>query len=185
MGAYWRPFFIFVKTEFVKNLLLTAVGLLLALAACKQNTAESTISANSSNIDSINAARTRYNDSIRVLNETNRFGDLTGKHTFKYTSDDSGITMNGTVTLAKSGRDEYTSSGSAKSGKNSVEINGTIKRVSEKHLNFDGTIKQNVNGTPYTRNKKTTFLDEGKGSFWRLQDKVNGNGFVEYIDIGK
>ena len=31
--------------------------------------------------------------------------------------------------------------------------------------------------------KKTTFFDEGKGNFWRLQDKINGSGFVDYIDI--
>ena len=71
------------------------------------------------------------------------------------------------------------------SGKNTLEIKGSVKRVSEKHLNFEGIITQKINGTTYIRSKKTTFFDEGKGKFWRLQNKINDAGFVDYIDIYK
>ena len=50
-------------------------------------------------------------------------------------------------------------------------------------MNFDGEITQKINGTVFERTAKTTFFDEGKGKFWRLQNKVNGSGFVDYIDI--
>jgi len=89
----------------------------------------------------------------------------------------------GTTKFEKTGRDEYSVSGKAGSGKNTLTIEGKISRISEKHLNFEGKITQNIQGEKYTRTKKTTFLDEGKGKFWRLQDKVNSSGFVDYIDI--
>lgn len=134
-------------------------------------------------IDSINQARTKYNDSIRILNNKNRFGDLSGKHTISFKSDDADF--KGNVNFNKIGQDLYDVSGNAKSGNNSLIINGEIKRVSDIHLNFDGKIVQNINGVPFTRSEKTTFRDEKKGAFWRLQNKVNGDGFVEYIDIYK
>ena len=156
----------------------------LSLIACKKTS--ETFSTNKKDtleiIDSINAARTRYKDSIKVLNEKKQFADLSGTHKLSF-SDDDGNKLNGSVNFTKKGRDEYSVSGSANSGKNKLNIDGTIKRVSEKHLNFDGKISQNIGGAAYERSKATTFLDEGKGKYWRLQDKVNGQGFVDYIDI--
>ncbi len=165
----------------MKKILLPLLAL--ALFSCKKNseTADSQLNDTLAVIDSINAARTKINDSIRVLNVQNRFEDLSGNHKLTLSSDNS--KLSGTVTMKNSGRDYYDVEGSAASGANTLKINGKIKRVSEKHLNFEGKISQKINGSSYERTKKTTFLDEGKGSFWRLQDKVNGDGFVDYIDI--
>lgn len=155
-----------------------------ALISCKKTTTSENneLKDTLAKIDSINAARTKYNDSIKTLNDKNRFADISGTHALKYLSDD-GVSLNGGINFNKSGRDSYEVSGNAKSGSNTLKIKGNIKRVSEKHLNFEGEISQNINGSAYKRTKKTTFLDEGKGKFWRLQDKVNGDGFVDYIDI--
>ncbi len=130
-------------------------------------------------IDSINAHRTKYNDSIRALNSQNRYRDYSGTHQFSHSE----INKTGTVKFTKIGRDEYKLSGKISSGINSVEISGVGELVTEKYLNFDGKIIQKIDGTTYVRNKKTSFKDEKKGNFWRLQDKVNSDGFVDYIDI--
>lgn len=134
-------------------------------------------------IDSINAVRTQYNDSIRNLNEQNRYDDLSGSHTLSYQSDDGGISFKGKIDFKKNGRDSYKVSGNAKSGNNTLSIKGNIQRVSKDYLNFDGEIHQNIDGSSTIRNKKTTFSDEKKGKFWRLQNKLNSDGFVDYIDI--
>lgn len=167
----------------MKKLLLPIIAL--ALFSCKKNAdnSDKELADTLAKIDSINDERTKINDSIQALNEKNRFSDLAGNHQFSYDSD--GTKMSGTVNMTKTGRDLYQVRGSASSGSNSLNIDGTIRRVSDKHLNFEGKISQKVNGSAYSRTKKTTFLDEGKGNFWRLQDKVNGDGFVDYIDIHK
>ncbi len=51
------------------------------------------------------------------------------------------------------------------------------------NLNFEGVIKQKINGTAFRRTSKTSFKNEKKGPYWRLQNKKGGEGFVEYIDI--
>ncbi|MDO5615159.1 MAG: hypothetical protein Q4G16_03145 [Cruoricaptor ignavus] len=165
----------------MKKLIFTAMAF--AVIGCNQNKKTEQKDDLQLQVDSINQARAKYNDSIQALNEANRFGDLSGSKTLSYKSDDSSININGTINFQKTGRDLYDISGNASSGKNTISINGTIKRVSEKHLNFEGEISQNINGSAYKRTKKTTFLNEGKGKFWRLQDKVNADGFVDYIDI--
>lgn len=130
-------------------------------------------------IDSINAYRAKYNDSIRELNRRNLYRDYSGNHRFKHSE----IDAEGSVKFSNTGRDEYELSGSIISGKNSVQISGKAELVTEKYLNFEGKITQKINGKTYERNRKTSFKNEGKGNFWRLQDKVNSDGFVEYIDI--
>ncbi len=163
-----------------KILLATAI---LALFSCKKNTEATTSTTKTAqeNIDSINAARAKYNDSIKILNERNRFPELSGSHKLTYKGD--GADLAGTVQLTKAGRDEYSVKGNASAASNNLSISGKIKQVSEKHLNFEGEISQKIGGSRYVRTKKTTFLDEGKGNYWRLQDKVNGDRFIEYIDI--
>lgn len=167
----------------MKRLILVAV--LALLFSCKKNTSTENnkeLQDTLSKIDSINAARTKYNDSIKTLNDKNRFTDLSGSHKLKFSSDGV-VPLNGAIIFQKKARDTYDVSGEAKFGNNTLSITGTIQRVSEKHLNFEGKISQKINGSNYDRTKKTTFLNEGKGNFWRLQDKVNGDGFVDYIDI--
>ncbi len=164
----------------MKKFLILTVAI--TLFSCNKN-AETKTAENSENakIDSINAVRTKYNDSIRALNDKNRFAELSGSHTLKFSNEEA--SFSGKATFEKVGRDTYSVKGGAASGKNSLNIEGTVKRISEKHLNFEGKIAQKINGKSYTRDKKTTFANEGKGNFWRLQDKVNGDGFIDYIDI--
>lgn len=162
----------------MKKLILLSI---LSMVACNKKAEYQ--KAKAAKTDSINAAIDQHNDSIKILNETNRFADLSGSHKLSFEGD--GGKFSGTVAFTKTGKDLYDVSGKASSGKNSLKIDGKIKKVSEKHLNFDGEISQNINGTAYTRKKTTTFSDEGKGNFYRLQDKVNSDGFVDYIDIYK
>lgn len=161
-------------------LLISAIALL----SCSKKEFENpkTISAEAKRIDSINLERQKLNDSIAVRNQQNIWKDLSGKHDLRYSSNESS-SFSGTANFEKTGRDLYTVTGSAKSDKNTLNIKGTIKRVSEKHLNFEGEITQKINGTTFKRTQKTTFFNEGKGKFWRLQNKINGSGFVDYIDI--
>lgn len=165
----------------MKNLFLLALAL--SIFSCKESVDkhQQKIDSEKAAIDSINAARTKINDSIKILNDKNHFGDLSGSHKLSYSSDET--TFSGTVNFTKRERDLYDISGNAKSGANTLDINGSIKRVSEKHLNFEGKVTQNISGSLYERTKKTTFFNEGKGNFWRLQHKVNKDGFVDYIDI--
>ncbi len=166
----------------MKKIALLVSGILMISCSKKENQLTSTKSAEEKKIDSINEFRKKYNDSIAILNAKNHFKDLSGKHQFSFTSDEN-AKMTGSINFNNIGRDLYTVSGKTQSGKNTVSIEGEIHRVSEKHLNFEGKIKQNINGNSYTRTEKTTFFDEGKGNFWRLQDKVNNTGFIDYIDI--
>ena len=164
-----------------KNILILC-SILLFSCSKKEGESINTQSDSTKIIDSINAVRRQINDSINLKNEKNRFSDLSGDHQLKFSSDAISPLL-GSAKFEKVGRDEYSVSGKAVSGKNTLTIEGKISRVSDKHLNFEGKINQNIQGEKYTRTKKTTFFDEGKGKFWRLQDKVNSSGFVDYIDI--
>lgn len=166
----------------MKQILLLFSATTLISCSKKENNSTHILSPEAQKIESINVERKKLNERTAIKNQQNIFKDLSGKHQLKFTSDEISA-FSGTVNFEKTGRDLYTISGNAKSGKNTLEINGTIKRVSEKHLNFEGKINQKINGKAFTRTNKTTFFDEGKGNFWRLQDKINGSGFVEYIDI--
>ena len=165
----------------MKKFILLSSAIFLFSCSKKESGFSQTISDSTKIIESLNLERTKNNDSIRLKNNQNIFADLSGTHSLKFSSDEG--TINGKINFEKTGRDLYKVSGSGKSGQNIINIEGTINRVSGRHLNFEGKIIQNINGTTFTRTKKTTFLDEGKGNYWRLQDKINGSGFVEYIDI--
>ncbi|WP_144281786.1 hypothetical protein [Chryseobacterium echinoideorum] len=136
--------------------------------------------------DSINIAK--RNDSIRMLNSKNRFRDFSGNHRFTYETQ-AFNPISGTVTFDKieGERDNYNLSGSIKSGENSVNIKGFVQVVSPKHMNFTGEIIQKIsvndNGKPYIRKGTKTFMSKNGGKTYRLQDMVNGSGFVDYIDI--
>lgn len=165
----------------MKKFILLSSAIFLFSCSKKESGFSQTISDSTKIIESLNLERTKINDSIRLKNNRNIFADLSGTHSLKFSSDEG--TINGKINFEKTGRDLYKVSGSGKSEQNIINIEGTINRVSGRHLNFEGKIIQNINGTTFTRTKKTTFLDEGKGNYWRLQDKINGSGFVEYIDI--
>ncbi|SDQ84695.1 hypothetical protein SAMN05421664_2824 [Chryseobacterium soldanellicola] len=167
---------------------LTAIAITALVVSCSKKETQSTPNQVDSTkiIDSINAARTKINDSIKVKNSENRFKDFSGDHKFTYQSQNLS-TKTGSVNFKKMGRDDYDVSGSIKSGENSVTIKGSSVVVSPKHMNFTGEITQKIssdnNGKPYTRKGTKTFMSKDGGKTWRLQDMVNGSGFVDYIDI--
>lgn len=167
----------------MKNFLTIAAMLALFVSCAKKETASTPEKKDSTRIvDSINTARTRINDSIR---SHNHFKDFSGDHAFTHNL----IKTKGSVTFKKveGERDRYNVSGEVKSGKDYVTIAGTAHAVSDKHLNFSGTIKQSIsendNGKPYLRKGSKTFMSKDGGKTYRLQDMVNGSGFVDYIDI--
>lgn len=169
----------------MKNLILLITILTLIISCNNKDEYEKNLATEKAEqVDSINAARKKINDSILILNEKNNYKDLTGNHIFTMASE--GIsTLSGSVNFTKIDADEYQISGSAKSGKNTIEIAGVGKLITEEFLNFEGEISQNIkqNGGKYTRKGKKTFQAKGKDKFWRLQNMVNNNGFVDYIDI--
>lgn len=167
-----------------KNLILVTTGILIFSCSKKENpTTEST-----NTTDSVNTVRTKINDSIKVLNSKNRFKDFSGSHKFIY-QNDSSPKYSGSVNFTKieGERDNYTLSGDIKSGKNNVSIKGFVQVLSPKSMNFTGEITQSIsdndNGKPYTRKGTKTFMSKDGGKTYRLQDMVNGSGFVDYIDI--
>lgn len=163
---------------------LTALAIIALLISCSKKESNPTANKTDSTkiIDSINAARTKINDSIR---SKNHFKDFSGKHKLTHNL----IKTPGSVDFKKieGEGDHYTVSGDINSGKNSVTIKGFMAVVSDKHMNFTGEITQSItendNGKPFTRKKTTTFMSKDGGKTYRLQDKVNGSGFVDYIDI--
>jgi PBP1b-binding outer membrane lipoprotein LpoB len=165
----------------MKKILTSAVITALIVSCSKKETQPTPNQTDSTKIiDSINAARTKINDSIQ---SKNHFKDFSGTHKFTHNS----IKASGSVDFKKMGRDDYDVSGNIKSGKESVTIKGTAVVVSTKHMNFTGEITQSIsandNGKPYTRKGTKTFMSKDGGKTWRLQDMVNGSGFVDYIDI--
>lgn len=163
---------------------LTAIAVLTLLVTCsKKEIMPAPDKVDSTKIvDSINAARTKINDSIRSINH---FKDFSGKHTFTHNS----IKNSGSVHFEKikGESDHYNVKGDIKSGKSYVHIDGFMAVVSDKHMNFTGNISESVaeseNGKLYVRQGTKTFLSKDGGKTYRLQDMVNGSGFVEYIDI--
>lgn len=134
--------------------------------------------------DSLNERIQKHNDKIAVLNKKNKRKDLSGNHAFTMATD--GIsTLQGTVNFKNINADEYEISGSAKSGKNIITINGTGKLKTPENIYFEGEITQNIaeNGAKYTRKGKQIFHQEKNRTSWTLKDKVNSEGFVDYIDI--
>lgn len=163
---------------------LTVIAFTALLISCSKKEATSTPTKTDSTkiVDSINAARTKINDSIK---SQNRFRDFNGKHIFTHNL----INKKGSINFTKveGERDRYKVSGEIRSGKDYVTIDGTANVVSDKHVNFSGTLTQSIsendNGKPYVRNKPKTFMSKDGGKIYRLQDMVNGSGFVDYIDI--
>lgn len=147
-----------------------------------------TSSVDTKNVDSINTERTKRNDSVKALNSKNRFKDFSGSHKFTY-KNDSSPQYSGSVNFTKieGERDNYTLSGDIKSGKNTVTLKGFVQVISPKSMNFTGEITQSIsdndNGKPYTRKGTKTFMSKDGGKTYRLQDMINGSGFIDYIDI--
>jgi len=171
-----------------KTLIIAITGILTFSCSKKESQKTPEKSDSTKIIDSINAERTKINDSIKALNSKNRFRDFSGSHKFVY-QNDSSPKYSGSVNFTKidGERDNYTISGSIKSGNNSVNLKGFVQVVTAKHMNFTGEITQSIsdndNGKSYTRKGTKTFMSKDGGKTYRLQDMVNGSGFVDYIDI--
>lgn len=171
-----------------KTLILAIAGILTFSCSKKESQINSEKSESTKSTDSINAERTKINDRIKALNSKNRFRDFSGSHKFVY-QNDSSPKYSGSVNFTKieGERDNYTMSGNIKSGNNSVNLKGFVQVVTAKHMNFTGEITQSIsgndNGKPYTRKGTKTFMSKDGGKSYRLQDMVNGSGFVDYIDI--
>ncbi|MGO4707953.1 hypothetical protein AB4Y90_02320 [Chryseobacterium sp. 2TAF14] len=173
----------------MKNILILAGIGILSFSCSKKETTENNNKVDSIKIvDSINAVRTKINDSIKIKNSENRFRDFSGSHKFIYQNDSSPQYV-GSVKFTKieGERDNYNVAGSIKSGNHSVNIEGFMQVVTKRHMNFTGEITQKIpendNGKPYTRKGTKTFMSKDGGKSYRLQDMVNGSGFVDYIDI--
>ena len=163
---------------------LTAAAFSALLVSCTQKEASSNQNPADSTkiVDSINATRTKINDRIK---SKNRFKDFSGTYKFTHNL----IKNPGSVSFEKidGEADHYNVSGSVSSGKNSLKIKGVMAAVSDNYMNFTGEITQSISendsGKPYTRKGTKTFLSKDSGRTFRLQDMVNGSGFVDYIDI--
>jgi hypothetical protein len=136
---------------------LTVLAFTAVCISCskKQSTPASSKTDNTKITDSINAARTKINDSIK---SKNHFRDFSGTHKFTHNL----IKKTGSVNFTKieGERDQYKVAGS----------------ISE-------SISENDNGKLYVRQGTKTFMSKDGGKTYRLQDMVNGSGFVDYIDI--
>jgi len=173
----------------MRNVLAIAISGIFLLSCSKKETTVTDNKQDSTKImDSINAARTKINDSIMAKKSENHFKDFSGSHKFTYRNDTS-PEYAGSVKFDKieGERDNYNVSGSITSGNNSVTIKGFVQVVSKKHMNFTGEITQKIaennNGKPYSRKGTKTFMSKDGGKTYRLQDMVNSEGFVDYIDI--
>lgn len=149
--------------------------------ACKKKNTLSAVELENRRIDSLNIERQKLNEQIKARNKQNQFSALGQKATLSFQSDEANY--KGPIKLENIGRDLYKVTGTITQGKQSLKIDGELRKVSEKYINFEGEISQTFPNSSYRRNKKMTFAKEGKQHFYRLQDKVGGQGFVEYIDI--
>lgn len=162
---------------------LLFIPLIFAIITCNKTGENNSKKIDSTKIiDSMNVIIKKHNDSIKALNSKNYFDDLSGSHQLTFTNDE-GYTFSGKVNFTKIMSDGYEVKGNAKSGNNFLIIDGKADRVSKKHINFYGNISQKINGVSHTKKKSNTFTNEGKGNFYRLQEKINSEGFIDYIDI--
>ena len=96
----------------------------------------------------------------------------------------------GEVILKPLGGGWYSISGSQKNKDgDELKIEGKIKRLSEKELEFEGTIMTKMstinNGEPCVKNGKQLFYAKDDRKYFRLQNMTNCEGgmLVDYVDI--
>ena len=96
----------------------------------------------------------------------------------------------GEVKIVPIGEGWYSISGSQANADNDLlRIEGKIRRVGKKELEFDGSIetkvKYNNNGEPCIKNGKQKFIAKGNRTYYRLQQMENceGGRLVDYVDI--
>jgi len=160
---------------------LIPVLILFLIFSCKKSEETTTMKVDSVKIiDSINAVRTKINDSIL---SSRAFKDLSGIHSLTHDQ----VNGTGKITFTKIGQDEYQVSGENKSGSNFVKIEGSARMTSPKNLKFDGTITQSIsdydNGKLDVRKGKKNFSTKDGGKTFKLYESVNNAGFADKIMI--
>lgn len=116
----------------------------------------------------------------------NSNGELTGKHplTLQWISWD----KPGNVTIVPGENGWYTITGRQENHQNYLKINGRIKPLNAKELEFEGEIETRIesinNNEPCLKTGKKLFKATGERKYWRLQDMINCDGTTtDYIDI--
>lgn len=81
----------------------------------------------------------------------------------------------------------YSISGSQKEKGNYLIVEGKIRMINPRELEFEGKIEysvdSNVDGEPCIRNGTQMFKATGNRKYWRLQNMVNCGGLTDYVDI--
>ena len=175
-----------------KYLFLTFAALTLA---CTEKTSNTTIV--TTNKDSLQTE----NDSLKKIIDSLRRRDALTADTLAQTdarpSGKHPITLHwiswdkpGEATLDALPDGSYQMSGAqANDDHEYLNITGVIRRVSDRALEFDGTVETRVNtnndGKPCIKTGKQLFLLTGNRKYYRMQDMENcmGGRVVDYIDI--
>ncbi len=134
--------------------------------------------------------RTFEGDTIQKLPETPAPGSyptFAGRHdlTLQWISWD----KPGSVIITASDDGWYTIKGNQTGEKNAyLKINGRIKPVNDRELEFEGTIEHHVHiitsGEPCVRTGKQLFKATGTRKYWRLQNMISCDGTTtDYVDI--
>lgn len=127
---------------------------------------------------------------VPAVQKTNKSSRKAGKHPI--TLQWIGWDKPGEVIIKPLNDEWYSIGGSQKnSGSNILTIEGKIRRLSEKELEFIGTITTKVSsiyaGEPCIKTGKQMFYAKGNRQYFRLQNMTNCEGgmLVDYIDIYK
>jgi len=166
-----------------------------SIVSCTQKTEKTVIS--NSNKDSLQTE----NDSLKKVIDTLRRPEVYTADTLAATAANARgkhpITLQwigwndpGEATLEPLSDGSYQIAGrQANDQREYLNITGVIKRVSDRELEFDGTVETHVNynngGRPCIKTGKQKFLRTGKRIYYRMQDMDNceGGRVVDYIDI--
>jgi len=94
----------------------------------------------------------------------------------------------GSVMISPSANSWYTIKGSQNNNELYLRIDGRIKPLTDRELEFDGKIEHNVHagvdGKPCLRIGKQLFKATGTRQYWRLQNMLSCDGTTtDYVDI--
>lgn len=97
----------------------------------------------------------------------------------------------GSVTIEEGSDGWYKISGSqfSKNKENYLKINGRIKPITDRELEFEGVVESRIDhinkGEPCIKSGKQKFIATGSRKYWRLENLLNceGNMVTDYIDI--
>lgn len=113
-------------------------------------------------------------------------GEFRGKHAL--TLQWIGFDKPGSVTIVPAENGWYTITGKQENGQNYLKINGRLKPLNARELEFDGEIETRIesinNNNPCLKTGKKLFKATGERKYWRLQDMTNCDGTTtDYVDI--